>query len=278
MSERYECFTVVQDAGVAHLELSRPNKANSLTASFWNDLPKVVDGLSKSGKVRALVLSAQGDVFCAGLDLGIFASAQEFHAKTANERERLTETVLYMQDALSSLERARFPVIAAVQGACIGGGLDLLAACDVCFASQAAKFRIEETNIGMMADIGVLQRLHHLIPAGVARYLALTGETLSADDAHRIGLAVKLYPDTPALLEGAFAAARRIAARPPLAISGVKRSMLHARDHSVYESLHHAALMQASILNGADIQRAFQSRATGEAAVFDDLLETGKGL
>ena len=267
----YECFEVSIDEGIAHLQLSRPDKANSLTRAFWGELPQVIDQLSRSGKVRALVLSAQGSVFCGGLDLQMFAAAKEFHAGTPVARESMHAALLQMQDALNALERARFPVIAAVQGSCIGAGFDLIAACDICFASETATFRIEETNLGMMADLGVLQRLPHLIPGGIARYLALTGDSLHASDALRLGLVAKVLDSTEALLDAALAAARHIAARPPLAISGIKRSMVYSRDHGVAESLQHSALLQASILNGADILRAIQARTEGRVAEFGHL-------
>lgn len=271
MAPTYECFAVSVDNGVAHLQLNRPDKANSLTRAFWSELPAAVDQLSRSGSVRALVISAQGKVFCGGLDLQMFSAAKEFHANNPQEREVLQVNLERMQGALNALEQARFPVIAAVQGACIGGGFDLIAACDLCFATEAAKFRIEETNIGMMADLGILQRLPRLIPAGVARYLALTGDTLDAAEAHRLGLLAKVFATPEALLEGAFAAARRIAERPPVAINGIKRSMLYSRDHGVYESLQHTVLLQSAILSGQDILRAVGARASGTPAQFDDL-------
>lgn len=273
MNATYECFTVSVEGDIAHLQLNRPDKANSLTRAFWSELPEAIGQLSRSGKVRALVISAQGKVFCGGLDMQMFSTAKEFHASNPQEREVLQVNLERMQDALNALERARFPVIAAIQGACIGGGFDLIAACDLCFASEDAKFRIEETNVGMMADLGVLQRLPHLIPAGMARYLALTGESLEANDAYRLGLVAKVFPSTEALLEGAFATAKRIAQRPPLAINGIKRAMLYSRDHGVYESLQHTVLLQSSILNGQDILRSVQARMTGEAAQFADFHE-----
>lgn len=267
----YECFEVSIDEGIVHLQLSRPDKANSLTRAFWGELPQVIDQMSRSGKVRALVISAQGKVFCGGLDLQMFAAAKEFHAATPVARESMHAGLLQMQDALNALERARFPVIAAVQGSCIGAGLDLIVACDICFASETAKFRIEETNLGMMADLGVLQRLPHLIPAGIARYLALTGDSLQAAEALRLGLVAKVFGSTEALLDAAFATARHIAQRPPLAIDGIKRAMLYSRDHGVAESLQHTALLQASILSGADILRSIQARTEGKVAEFGPL-------
>lgn len=273
MTHHYECFAVSVENGVAHLQLNRPDKANSLTRAFWSELPEAVSRLSNSGQVRAMVISAQGKVFCGGLDMQMFSTAKEFHASNPQEREVLQVNLERMQDALNALERARFPVIAAVQGACIGGGFDLIAACDLVFASQAASFRIEETNVGMMADLGVLQRLPRLIPAGVARYLALTGDTLQVDEAHRLGLLAKVFATPEELLAGAFAAARKIAERPPIAINGIKRAMLYSRDHGVYESLQHTVLLQSSILSGQDILRSVGARKSGTPAEFADLIE-----
>lgn len=273
MTHHYECFAVSVENGVAHLQLNRPDKANSLTRAFWRELPEAVSRLSHSGQVRALVISAQGKVFCGGLDMQMFSTAKEFHATSPQEREVLQVNLERMQDALNALERARFPVIAAVQGACIGGGFDLIAACDLVFASQAASFRIEETNVGMMADLGVLQRLPRLIPAGVARYLALTGDTLQVDEAHRLGLLAKVFATPEELLAGAFDAARKIAERPPIAINGIKRAMLYSRDHGVYESLQHTVLLQSSILSGQDILRSVGARKSGTPAEFADLIE-----
>jgi enoyl-CoA hydratase len=273
MTHHYECFAVSVENGVAHLQLNRPDKANSLTRAFWSELPEAVSRLSHSGQVRALVISAQGKVFCGGLDMQMFSTAKEFHATSPQEREVLQVNLERMQDALNALERARFPVIAAVQGACIGGGFDLIAACDLVFASQAASFRIEETNVGMMADLGVLQRLPRLIPAGVARYLALTGDPLQVDEAHRLGLLAKVFATPEELLAGALDAARKIAERPPIAINGIKRAMLYSRDHGVYESLQHTVLLQSSILSGQDILRSVGARKSGTPAEFADLIE-----
>ena len=273
MTHHYECFAVSVENGVAHLQLNRPDKANSLTRAFWSELPEAVSRLSHSGQVRALVISAQGKVFCGGLDMQMFSTAKEFHATSPQEREVLQVNLERMQDALNALERARFPVIAAVQGACIGGGFDLIAACDLVFASQAASFRIEETNVGMMADLGVLQRLPRLIPAGVARYLALTGDPLQVDEAHRLGLLAKVFATPEELLAGALDAAQKIAERPPIAINGIKRAMLYSRDHGVYESLQHTVLLQSSILSGQDILRSVGARKSGTPAEFADLIE-----
>ncbi|OCQ52611.1 2,3-dehydroadipyl-CoA hydratase [Photorhabdus australis subsp. thailandensis] len=270
-----EHFIITVDNGVAHLQLSRPDKANSLALGFWKLFPEAIDQLSRSGQVRVMVISAQGRVFCGGLDLQIFASSKAVHTDNPHEREVMQFSLLKMQEAINVLERARFPVIAAVQGACLGAGFDLITACDFCFASDDAKFRIEETNIGMMADLGILQRLQHLIPGGMARYLALTGDTLSAIQAHDLGLVVRIFPSTETLIEGALATARRIADRSPVAINGIKRAMLYSRDHGVYESLQQTALLQASIFSQQDILNSIQAKASGVASEFQNLSEVG---
>ncbi len=273
-----EYFDINIDNGVAHLQLSRPEKANSLALGFWKRFPEAIEQLSRSGEVRAMVISAQGNTFCGGLDLQIFASSKEANTANPNERESMQFSLLQMQEAISVLEHARFPVIAAVQGACLGAGFDLIAACDFCFAAENAKFRIEETNIGMMADLGILQRLQHLIPGGMARYFALTGDTLSAAQAHDLGLVVKVFPSTETLIEGALATARLIADRPPVAINGIKRAMLYSRDHGVYESLQQIALLQASIFSRQDILCSIQAKAAGTKSEFQNLSEVGKAF
>ena len=271
MTQIYECFQITVADQIAHLQLSRPEKANSLNLSFWSEFPQVIQQLNKTGQIRALIISGQGKVFCGGLDLDMFSNQTEFHAANAIDREGIIQSLSLMQDALTCLEKVRFPVNAAVHGSCVGAGFDLIAACDFCFVSNQAKFRIEETNIGMMADIGVLQRLPHQIPFNIARYLALTGDTLTAEDAYRLGLAVKVLETPEALLEHAFVVARNIASKPPIAIQGIKRSLIYSRDHSVAQALDHTVMLQSAILSGQDILKMVQSRMSGQTAQFDDL-------
>ncbi|MDE2421586.1 MAG: enoyl-CoA hydratase/isomerase family protein [Gammaproteobacteria bacterium] len=271
MNQNYECFQISVTDQVAHLQLSRPEKANSLNLSFWREFPQAIQNLNKTGQIRALIISGQGKVFCGGLDLEMFTNQSEFHAANAIDREGIIQSLGLMQDALTCLEKVRFPIIAAVHGSCVGAGFDLIAACDFCFVTHQAKFRIEETNIGMMADIGVLQRLPHQIPFNVARYLALTGDTLTAEDAYRLGLAVKVLETPEALLEHAFSVARKIASKPPVAMQGIKRSLIYSRDHDVAQALDHTVMLQSAILNGQDILKMVQSRMSGQAAQFDDL-------
>ncbi len=276
MKEFYECFEVSVGSGVAHIQLNRSDKANSLTRAFWSEFPELLWELHRSGVVRACVLSARGEVFCGGLDLSMFTNAPEFFASTAVEREAMALKLLQMQEAISTIESVRFPVIAAVQGACIGGGFDLVAACDVILASQDASFRIEETNIGMMADLGILQRLPHLISPVVARQLAFTGRTLRSDEAHRLGLIVDVFEDTQSLHDGAMQTAAAVSQKSPVAIASIKRSFVYGRDHGVKDALEHAAHLQAAVLSGEDIVRTFQAAKQADQPVYDSLKTLSK--
>ena len=263
-------FSLERDGAIARLTLSRPHKRNAMNARFWRDLPLLVQELSREGTVRALVIDAQGPHFTAGLDLALFADMQGSTGTPAG-REAFTHRLAHMQGAFDALEQARFPVIAAIQGGCIGGGVDMVCACDVRLAAQDAFFRIEEINIGMMADLGTLQRLPKLLPAGVVRELAYGGRTLDAARAHALGFVNAVHDSPEALLEGALALAREIAQKPPLAVAASKDCLNHARDHGVAESLRYMRAVQAGVFAPDDIMAALQARARGEAPHYDDL-------
>jgi len=263
-------FELSQSGGIAHLQLCRPETSNAMGVDFWSDFLPQITALNTAGTTRALVISAQGKHFCSGMDLAAFAGGIP-NTKTAREREAFPKLVDDLQKTLSALEAARFPVIAAIQGACIGGGLDLVSACDLRFAAKDAYFRIEETNIGMMADLGSLQRLPKLMPEGLVRELAYLGNTLSAERAFAAGFVNTIEADFEATVSAAMAAAERIAGKAPLAISGSKAAITYARDHTTSDSLNWASTMQALIWDPADIQNAVMARAKKEVAEFEDL-------
>ncbi len=226
-------FLVTQDAGVAHLRFCRPHAANSMTAAFWRAFPEAIRALDASGRVRALVISGEGRHFCGGMDLSFFGDAPVRADDGAAQRDAFAGVVRRLQAALTSLAQARFPVIAAIQGACVGGALDLVSACDLRFAAEDAYFRIEEINIGMMADVGSLQRLPRLMPDAVLREMAFCGVTLPAVRAAAVGFVNGVSADP---LAAALAAAGEVARRAPLAVSGSKRAIDFAREHTVAES------------------------------------------
>jgi len=170
------------------------------------------------------------------------------------------------------------PVLAAVQGGCIGGAVDLVTACDLRYASADAFFCVQEINIGITADVGTLQRLGSVVPEGVARELAYTGRRMPAGRAYEVGLVQQVYADPGALVEGVLETAREIAAKSPLAIWGTKVAMNYARDHGVDESLEQIATWQAGMFQPADMMEAFTAKAEKRPPVFPDLLPEPRGL
>ncbi|MGN6695200.1 MAG: crotonase/enoyl-CoA hydratase family protein [Aquihabitans sp.] len=276
-------FEIETIGKVAHLRLNRPDAYNSMTREFWSELPDAVRDLDASGSVRALVISSTGKHFCAGMDLGVFtgggAGRDEGGSKEAGRlRAQLRETVLALQGSFTALEEARFPVIAAVQGGCIGGAVDMVSACDMRYASADAFFCVQEINLGMTADVGTLQRLPKIIPDGIAREWAYRGHRVPAARAAEVGLVNEVFDTQDAMLEGVLAIAQEIAGKSPLAIWGTKEMATYTRDHSVADSLKHMAAWQSGMFQPADMMETFVAKSEGREPVFDDLLPHGTGL
>lgn len=256
----YSSFNLTSDGPIARITLNRPDKRNTMTPAFWAELPDAVGQLSDQGETRVLILQAEGPVFTAGMDISVFTDPNALGTANASLRESFMTAALALQDSFTAFERARFPVIASIQGPCVGGGVDMICACDMRFGTRDAWLRIEETNIGMFADVGTLQRLPKLIPEGIARELAYTGETLSPERAETLGLYNAVLDDAEALRAHVDRVAGQIASKAPLAISGTKRSFLYARDHSVDDSLSHAMTLQAALWSTDDIMEAITAR------------------
>lgn len=263
-------FTLTQENGIAHLRFCRPQVSNAMGAEFWADFLPAITALDETGETRALVISAEGKHFCSGMDLMAFAGGVP-PTDTPENRVAFPHLIAHLQAVLGALEAARFPVIAAIQGACIGGGLDLAAACDLRLTSADAYFRIEETNIGMMADLGSLQRLPKLMPEAMVREMAYLGTTIGAERAHATGFTMAVEPDAEAALAAAMQAADRIASKAPLTVSASKAAINYARDHTTADGLAWAGMMQSMIWNPLDIQKAMTARATRAPAEFDNL-------
>ncbi len=269
-SMAYETFHVAYEGSVAVVTLSRPEKRNALAPSFWSDFPAAIRRLSERGKARVLIIEADGPHFTAGMDVSVFTQSA-LNVSGSHEREALMGIIEGLQDTFTSLEKARFPVIAAIHGYCLGAGVDLVTACDMRFAAADALFRVEETNIAMAADVGTLQRLPKLISDGVARELAFTGENLDARRAERVGLVNAVLDDVATLKEHVRRVAQTIASKSPLAIAGTKRAMVYARDHSVDDSLAQMRFLQAGIWSTADMAEAFAARGEKRAGSYRDL-------
>lgn len=279
----YECFEVEISDKVAHVRMNRPEKANSMVAGFWRELPLIIDDLSASGTVRAIVLSGEGKHFCSGMDLEVFANdpavgpnTQPGHRSRRNERFR--STAMKLQDTFSSLERCRVPVIAAIQGACVGGAIDMITAADLRYTTENAFFSIAEINIGMTADVGTLQRMPKLVPEGIVRELAYTGRKWSAEEAKAVGFVNGIYPDHEALLAGVMEIAAGIAEKSPMAIWGTKQTMHYTRDHSVADGLEFIANWNAAMFDTDDMGEAFKASMEDRAPDFPDLFPLSPGL
>lgn len=264
---------VERDGPVALILLNRPDKANSMTPDFWADLPRVVDALARDESVRCAVIAGEGRHFTGGMDLAAFASlAGLFREEPGRTAYAMRDLILSLQNAFNALERARFPVIAAIHGACVGAGIDLITACDLRISSQDAYFSVEEIHIGMAADVGTLQRLPKLIAPAVAAELAYSGRRFPADEARAIGLVSSVHADKEALMAAARRMAHDIARRSPLAIAGIKRNLAYARDHSVADGLDYIATWNAGMLRPGELMAAIQAKMTKQEADFADLL------
>lgn len=266
-------FALSVENGVAHLEMNRPDKANAMSPDFWDDLPRLMAGLGADPAVRAVVLSGRGKHFSGGMDLAVFQGLMALaRSEPARGAYALREVILRYQAALTSLETCRVPVIAAVHGVCLGGGIDLISACDIRLASVEASFGIEEIHIGMAADVGTLQRLPKLMAPGIVRELAYTGRRFTAEEARAWGVVNAVHSDGAATVAAALAMAAEIAAKSPLAIAGIKQAVTFARDHSVPEGLNQIATWNAGMLRAEDLMKAVQAKMTKSTAAFEDLL------
>ncbi len=267
----YKCFEIEKADGVAQIKMCRPEKANSMNADFWVELPQIIGQLDAAGDVRACILCAQGKNFSGGMDLDFF-NRQEFASlDNATKREAIIGEVAGLQEAFDCLERARFPVIAAVQGACVGGALDMIAACDLRYASIDARFCIEEINIGMMADLGSLQRLPFIMPQSAVREMAYTGVSLDGKRAFELQLVNKVFANRDEMMQAAQKTALQIASKSPLAISATKKAFNYSRNHGLADSLAYVRVLQAAILEPADIRAALKARMDNRTAEFSDL-------
>jgi enoyl-CoA hydratase len=265
------CFSYQVQAHVGHLVLNRPAALNTMSPTFWRELEAVLGELHRnSAGVRALVLSSTGKHFSAGMALETFGGGIAMDDSAAAGRANIVDELLDMQQVFNQLEALRLPVICAIQGGCIGGALDMAAACDIRWCTADAFFCIQEINIGMVADLGSLQRLPKLMSHSLLRELAYTGRRLPAAKALASGLVSEVFDTQEQMLEAALACAAEIAGKPPVAIAGSKRALNYARDHSVRDSLEQMALLQAGFWQTDNLKLAIGARK-GEAAQFEDL-------
>jgi len=267
----YSAFKVELTDHIAHVQINRPEKINAMNAAFWSEIIDIFRWIEDTDEVRAVVLSGAGKHFSSGIDLMMLAQvANELGKDVGRNARMLRRKILQMQESFSVVDRCSKPVLAAVQGYCIGGAIDLISACDMRYAADDALFSIREIDMGMAADVGTLQRLPRLIGDGMMREMAYTGRNVDASEALRIGLVNRTFADHQQLLEGVLAIAREIAAKSPIAIAGSKRMIGYMRDHSVDDGLEYVATWNAAMLQSADLKLAMVAHMGKQKPVFDN--------
>ena len=273
----YKTLSLDVAEGIAHVQFIRGAEFNTMNRAFWPEMVAVFGEIEQDPSARVVVFSAHGKHFTSGLDLNDFAvGLMASEGEPSRKAEALRRTVLHMQESMSVVDRCRLPVLVAVQGACIGGGIDLISACDIRYCAEDAFFSIQETNIGMTADVGTLQRLPHMLPQGIVRELTYTGRRMMAAEAREWGLVNQVFTDHAALLDGVMAIAGEIATKSPIATVGNKEMLNYARDHSIADGLNYVATWNAAMLSRADLGEAFMAKQQKRDASYADLDPTRK--
>ncbi len=272
----YECFDVSISEQVAHLQLKRPDAYNTMVPAFWTELPQIVREIDAAGSARAIVISSTGKHFCAGMDLSVFTGGAGIGGspgvkEDGRKRAYLWMMVQQLQGSFTALEEARMPVLTAIQGGCIGGAVDMVSAADMRYCSADAFFCVQEINIGMTADVGTLQRLPKIIPEGIARELAYTGDRMPAQRAYECGLVNQVFDDHESLVAGTLEIAARIATKSPLAIWGTKEMINFTRDHTVADSLKYMAGWQSGMFQPGDMMEEFGAKADKRDPEFEQI-------
>jgi enoyl-CoA hydratase len=269
----FKHFTLSISNNVAHLAINRPDKANSLHQEAWLEMRQALLYCDKNPEVRVIILSGNGDkIFCAGIDLAMLMSTNELVQDNCEgrKREKFRNFLLDFQDILSTFEKISKPVLSAIHGGCIGGGLDIVCATDMRYCTTDAYFCIKEIDLGMVADLGTLQRLPKLISDGLTRELAYTGRKMMAAEAAHCGLVNRVFENKETMLTEVTKIAEMIASKSPLSVRGTKRNLLYARDHSVAESLEYMTNWNSAMFYSNDLMAAFQASMTREVPKFED--------
>lgn len=270
---QFETLSVTQNGHVATVSLNRPDKANAMNWQMWQDIRSAMQWADRTPEVRVVVLQGEGKHFTSGIDLTMMMGlqAQIKDDCDGRSREKLRGIVLELQDTLTSIERCRKPVLAAIHGGCVGGGVDLITCTDMRYCAADAYFTIKEIDIGMVADVGTLQRLPKLIGnQGIVREMAFTGRKVLAEEAQRIGLVNQVFESREALYAGVQELAAMIASKSPLSIRGTKEMLNYSRDHSVADGLNYIATWNAAMLMSSDLTTAMMASMAKQTPQFKD--------
>ncbi len=271
----FETLDVVADGPIATVTMNRPEKLNAMNGTMFQEIGEAFRWIDTETNARAIVLAGNGKHFTAGLDLkesGAVLGAPE--GDPARIREKLRRHILFLQDCFTALEECRAPVIAAIHGACLGGGIDLVSACDIRVCTADTWFSIQEINVAIVADVGTLQRAPYLLPNGILRELALTGRKFLADEASKYGFVNAIEADRDAAIAKATSIAEEIASKSPLAVAGTKAILNHSRDHTIVDGLDYVATWNSGQLLGEDLMKAATAALTRETVEFSELLES----
>eukprot|EP00128_Syssomonas_multiformis_P006017 Colp12_sorted_trinity150504_noHs@18230 len=265
-AHKYKTLSVTEAApAVLRVELNRPDKSNAMTRDFWREIRECFERIGEDSDCRAVVLTAAGKNYTAGLDLQ--DAAEDFFSLDGDDFARkaynLRKTIIAYQASFTAIEKCLKPVIAAVHGACVGGGVDMVTACDIRYCTQDAWFSIKEVDVGLAADVGTLQRLPKVVGNdSLVRELAYTGRKLGAQEAKECGLVSKIVASRDEVIQAALETATLIAEKSPVAIAGTKYHLVNSRDKSVTEGLDNMVSWNMAMLQTDDMMQAFQAAMT----------------
>jgi len=271
---KYKCFEVSFSNNIAHVVMNRPEKRNAMVKDFWTELPAIIRDIDDNSKARVIVISSTGPVFSAGIDIGMFASDIGGSSDKNSPQyglEFYNNNVLPLQNSFTAIEQCRIPVIAAIQGGCYGGGVDLITACDMRFGTNDSFITIFEINVGMTADVGTFPRILNHMPEGVVRELAYTGRKMPAVECKERGLFNNVYENKEKMISSVMAIAKEIATKPPLAVYGCKRIITYSRDHTTMDTLDNIAVWNMSMLSPSEMTEAMVSTTQKRQGQFTEL-------
>ncbi len=260
MSE-YKHFLVEKNNGVTHVKINRPEKVNAFNQLCWEEMQAIFENLSEDEETRVIILSGEGKHFTAGIDLELLMSVQSVQSIKCEgrKREKIRGFVKMLQAPVNAIEKCSKPVIAAIHSGCVGGGVDIVTACDMRYCSDDAYFIIKELDMGMVADLGTLQRLPKLVSPGFVAEMAFTGRKVFGSEAFARGIVNECYESKEEMIEKVTALADTIASKSPLSIRGTKEMLRYSRDHSVEDGLNYISTWNAAYLLSTDLMEAFSA-------------------
>ncbi len=268
----YQTLILSLENHVAQVSINRPEKANALNNQSWEELNRVFEELDRNPEARVVILKGEGKHFCSGIDVSLLMELNRGNQADCEGRKReyLRQIILDLQAPIKAIEDCRKPVIAAIHNGCIGAAVDIISACDMRYATHDAFITAKEIDMGMVADLGTLQRLPKIIPDGIAREMVYTGRKVSGEEAKTFGLVNDCFEQRGQMLDEVMEIARQIAGKSPLSIRGTKEMLNYTRDHRVEDGLKYIATWNAAMLLSDDLMKAIQAQMTKSKPEFDN--------